>query len=154
MGCLVAGVHATVGIQTEEGTRQQRANDLDDMVATTGAAFLGLTVGCARCHDHKFDPILQRDYYRLAAVFSGVRHGERSLATAAQQEAIRQEVEPVARQLAAAENSLNELESQASQAVLHAHGLPSASRPPVNARRNVDDFAPVTARFVRFTILA
>jgi hypothetical protein len=76
---LVAGVHDTVGNQTEEGTRQQRANDLDDMVATTGEAFLGLTVGCAKCHDHKFDPIPQKDYYRLAAVFAGVRHGERPL---------------------------------------------------------------------------
>src|SRR5581483_1289837 len=42
-GFLVAGIHDTVGIQTEEGTRQQRANDLDDIVSTTGAAFLGLT---------------------------------------------------------------------------------------------------------------
>jgi hypothetical protein len=40
-----------------------------DMVDTTGAVFLGLTVGCARCHDHKFDPIPQRDYYRLQAIF-------------------------------------------------------------------------------------
>jgi len=40
-----------------------------DMVDTTGAVFLGLTVGCARCHDHKFDPIPQKDYYRLQAIF-------------------------------------------------------------------------------------
>ena len=38
---------------------------------TVGAAFLGLTVGCARCHDHKFDPISQRDYYRMTALFAG-----------------------------------------------------------------------------------
>src|SRR5581483_6409350 len=43
---------------------------LTDWVDTTGAAFLGLTFGCARCHDHKFDPITQRDYYRLQAVFA------------------------------------------------------------------------------------
>jgi hypothetical protein len=42
-----------------------------DAVETTGSAFLGLTLGCARCHDHKFDPIPQRDYYRLAALFAG-----------------------------------------------------------------------------------
>ncbi|MFN7924890.1 MAG: PSD1 and planctomycete cytochrome C domain-containing protein [Bryobacteraceae bacterium] len=41
-----------------------------DWVDTTGSAFLGLTFACARCHDHKFDPITQRDYYRLAAVFA------------------------------------------------------------------------------------
>ena len=40
-----------------------------DMVDTTGAVFLGLTVGCARCHDHKFDPIPQKDYYRIQAIF-------------------------------------------------------------------------------------
>ncbi|MBL8240952.1 MAG: PSD1 domain-containing protein [Bryobacterales bacterium] len=42
-----------------------------DAVETTGSAFLGLTLGCARCHDHKFDPIPQRDYYRFAALFAG-----------------------------------------------------------------------------------
>ncbi len=42
---------------------------LDDMIATTGHAFLGLSVECARCHDHKFDPIQQLDYYRMMAVF-------------------------------------------------------------------------------------
>jgi hypothetical protein len=42
-----------------------------DAVDTVGAAFLGLTVGCARCHDHKFDPISQRDYYRMTALFAG-----------------------------------------------------------------------------------
>jgi hypothetical protein len=50
-----------------------RADELDDMVATTSSVALGLTVGCARCHDHKTDPIPQRDYYRLAAVFAGTR---------------------------------------------------------------------------------
>ena len=45
---------------------------LDDIVTATGTAFLGLTVSCARCHDHKFDPIPQKDYYRLQAVFAGV----------------------------------------------------------------------------------
>ncbi len=49
------------------------------MVSTAGSAFLGLTVGCARCHNHKFDPIAQRDYYAMAAVFAGVQHGERAL---------------------------------------------------------------------------
>ncbi len=48
-----------------------RYDELDDMVATTSSVFLGLTVGCARCHDHKTDPIPQRDYYRMTAVFAG-----------------------------------------------------------------------------------
>jgi len=49
---------------------KNRADVLDDLVSTTGAAFLGLTTGCARCHDHKYDPIKQTDYYRLQAIFA------------------------------------------------------------------------------------
>jgi hypothetical protein len=50
--------------------RQELLNDITDSV---GSAFLGITVGCARCHDHKFDPILQKDYYRLQAFFANTR---------------------------------------------------------------------------------
>jgi hypothetical protein len=46
---------------------------LDDIVGTTGAAFLGLTLNCARCHDHKFDPLSQKDYYSLLSFFRGLR---------------------------------------------------------------------------------
>ena len=50
--------------------QQRRQEILDDITDTTGAVFLGLTYGCARCHNHKFDPILQADYYRLQAFFA------------------------------------------------------------------------------------
>ena len=43
---------------------------LTDLVDTTGSAFLGLTLGCARCHDHKYDPVSQRDYFGLQAIFA------------------------------------------------------------------------------------
>ena len=49
------------------------------MVAAVGQTFLGLTVNCARCHDHKFDPVRQRDYYRIKAALEGVLHGNRVL---------------------------------------------------------------------------
>lgn len=55
---------------TEAEFESARYDELDDMVATTGQAVLGLSVGCARCHDHKYDPIPTRDYYRLAATFT------------------------------------------------------------------------------------
>src|ERR1043165_45566 len=54
-----------------------RYNDRDDMVMTTMSTFLSLTVHCARCHDHKFDPITQEDYYRLQAVFAGIDRADR-----------------------------------------------------------------------------
>src|SRR5207245_1652679 len=54
-------------------------DELDDIIATTGQVFLGLTVNCARCHDHKIDPFPQKDYYRLLAFFHGIqRYGDRS----------------------------------------------------------------------------
>ncbi|MFM8893581.1 MAG: DUF1549 domain-containing protein [Planctomycetia bacterium] len=67
-GFLAAGAFPTQ--LTEKEFESARYSELDDMVATVGTAFLGLTVGCARCHDHKFDPVPQADYYRLAATFT------------------------------------------------------------------------------------
>jgi len=74
---LVCGPYDNVGNQDAIAAAVIRADTLDEMVRTTGEAFLGLTIGCARCHDHKFDPIRQTDYYALSATFAGVKHGER-----------------------------------------------------------------------------
>src|SRR5205814_9062526 len=54
----------------------RRQETLDDITNATGEAFLGLTVGCARCHNQKFDPILQKDYYRLQAFFANTSFGD------------------------------------------------------------------------------
>ena len=59
---------------------ETRTDELDDMVATTSSVFLGITVGCARCHDHKYDPIPQRDYYRMQAVFFPFQKTEKVMA--------------------------------------------------------------------------
>jgi len=69
-GFIVAGPHTVLGDTfLEEELLRNRYNELDDMVATTGAALLGLTIGCARCHDHKYDAISARNYYSLLSAF-------------------------------------------------------------------------------------
>lgn len=69
-GFLAAGEFlAPTVTDTEDNKRMVRADEIHDWVSTVGSAFLGLTVGCARCHDHKFDPISTREYYQLGAAF-------------------------------------------------------------------------------------
>ena len=75
-GFLAAGPVSVLTIK-DEGTpaerAQYRADEMDDMVSTVGSAMLGMTVACARCHDHKYDPIPTRDYYRMAAAFTSTK---------------------------------------------------------------------------------
>jgi hypothetical protein len=152
-GFLVAGPHDTVGNQAEAFKRQQRADDYDDMVNATASAFLGLTVNCAKCHDHKFDPIRQTDYYRLASVFAGVHHGERVVATAAQKAAYQAAAAPLEARIAAAKASLETLREQAKPALETAEKQVRARmRPPVDSYGTEETFAPVAARFVRMTL--
>ncbi len=72
-GFLAAGAFPTQ--LTEKEFESARYSELDDMAATTGTAMLGLTIGCARCHDHKFDPLPQADYYRLVSTFTTTIRG-------------------------------------------------------------------------------
>lgn len=69
---VATGFHRNTTSNYEGGIdfEQYRVEAVADRVATTGAAFLGLTLGCARCHDHKYDPISQREYYQLFAYFN------------------------------------------------------------------------------------
>ncbi len=81
-GFLAAGPWDFVGhveTRSDQLRRAARAGDLDDIVTQVITATMGVTIHCARCHDHKVDPIAQRDYYRLWSVFSGVRRDNREV---------------------------------------------------------------------------
>ena len=146
-GFLVAGTYDIVKGDPMLND-MQRQDELADMVNTTGTAFMGLTLGCARCHNHKFDPILQKDYYAMQAVFAGVNHGER----------------PIRRPLdAATTTELAKLKAgeSAQLALLEgfrqkaAAAIPvTARRPQVNSLRNEESFPAVETTSVRFTITA
>ncbi len=73
-GFLAAGP-----VQTFFPSKKDRYDELDDIVSTTSVAMLGMTTGCARCHDHKHDPITQHDYYRMVSVFNGSQRSEQYL---------------------------------------------------------------------------
>ena len=78
-GFLVAGPHvpaATVG-QEPAAIRQARADRMDEIMQTVGASIMGVTIGCARCHNHKFDPLTITDYYAMTSVFQDVEFGSR-----------------------------------------------------------------------------
>jgi hypothetical protein len=80
-GFLVAGPFDEVG-KTQQSAAMKavvRQDELEDLASVVGQTFLGLTVNCARCHDHKFDPIRQREYYQLTAALDGVQHGSRDV---------------------------------------------------------------------------
>jgi len=150
-GFLVGGPVDIVGSPDIVLTSQQRADELDDMVGTTGTTFLGLTIGCARCHSHKFDPISHREYYSMAAVFSGVRHGDRALPLPPERKD----------EIAKVDGRIQKLEAQLARFIpkpVVASTVTNATgktlRPAVNAVRNEEALVPVEAKFVRFTVLA
>lgn len=136
-GFLVAGPYDIVKSPDVNLTLMQRQDELADIIQTAGTAFLGLTVGCARCHNHKFDPILQADYYALQAVFAGVKHGER-MVKSDDVKILTAKIDDLQQQIDDRNRQLGKL----------------AFRPPVQPERNVDHFSPTRAQYIRFTIVA
>ena len=124
--------------------RLARQDALNDILINTGESFLGLSIGCARCHDHKFDPLSLRDYHALQAVFTGVTYEDRELRSA--------EADARRAEIATHRGALSALDAaRTARAPLVGHGLPRAS---VSPRLNVDRIVPRRATRVRFTILA
>jgi len=138
-GFLVAGPVDQVKGSDRKLQQTQRMNELDDFINTTGTAMLGMTTGCARCHNHKFDPISQRDYYSLQAVFAGVQHGDRPLPLSDQQ----------SQRLTALDAEIMDLADKLQPFVPK---MDETKRVAVNSKQNTETFVPRKARFVRFTI--
>ncbi len=102
---VATGFHRNTQINQEGGidVEQFRVESVVDRLNTTGTVFLGLTVGCAQCHDHKYDPISQREYYRLFAFFNNVDEPELEIASAealARRDRIHAEIDAYHRDLA------------------------------------------------------
>ena len=83
---LVCGPYDQAGNSQKNATQRAvtREDELEDLIGVVGQTFLGLTINCARCHAHKFDPISHEEYYRIKSVFEGVKHGERGIASEAE----------------------------------------------------------------------
>ncbi|ADV62616.1 protein of unknown function DUF1549 [Isosphaera pallida ATCC 43644] len=159
-GFLVAGPEDQVKSPDPGLTARQRADELFDMAAVTGTAFLGLTVGCARCHSHKFDPISQREATAIVAALAGVRHGERPWNPQAEALNGPGVQERLARRAALRRQLDDQLISWLAAAPLasppplaDSEGRsPAVPRPPVDAGETVDRFAPVIAQALRFRV--
>jgi Protein of unknown function (DUF1553)/Protein of unknown function (DUF1549)/Planctomycete cytochrome C/Concanavalin A-like lectin/glucanases superfamily len=110
---LVCGPYDQAGNNQKNATQRAitREDELEDVIGVVGQTFLGLTINCARCHAHKFDPIPHDEYYRVKSVFEGVKHGERSIASDEEKRA-REEQLAVLRQAAtAAADKVTQVES-------------------------------------------
>jgi len=151
---LVAGPYDDVGNQDVAAQKNIRAATLDDLITATGGAFLGLTMNCARCHHHKFDPIPTEDYYRLRAAFEGVTHGRRVLATPEERARFAAATAPLKKAKAALETEKAALDAIIDVRAKAEWAARPPTRPKVDPQLTEERFAPVRARQLRLVMHA
>lgn len=151
---LVAGPYDDVKNQDVAAQANIRAATLDEVVVATSGAFLGLTVGCARCHHHKFDPIPTEDYYRLRAAFEGVNHGRRVVAAPDERALFAAVTEPLNQRRAEFVAEREALERGIVERAEVAAAAAVTLRPAIDPEGTEERFDPVAARFVRFVMTA
>ena len=128
---LACGPYDVTGLEETKSPvlrRMARADELDDILTTTLAATLGITINCARCHNHKFDPVSQADYYRMAALLGGIRRDDRPIESVKQQENRERQLESLKLQLTALQSRLSQLKQEVDLADLVGGGTGQASR--------------------------
>ncbi|MBM3875352.1 MAG: DUF1553 domain-containing protein [Verrucomicrobia bacterium] len=149
---LVAGPYDDVGNQDKVAQANIRAATLDDIVTAAGSAFLGLTINCARCHNHKFDPIPTEDYYRLRAAFEGVTHGRRVVTTKEERAAFAAATKPLNQKLAQIKAELEKLDKDIDARAKAAASTIKATRPKIDPHGTDESFPATEAKFLRFVI--
>ncbi|PHY02068.1 MAG: hypothetical protein CK530_08185 [Planctomycetaceae bacterium] len=125
---LVCGPWDQAGNSQSNATQKMitREDELEDIIGVIGQTFIGLTINCARCHSHKFDPIPQEDYYRIKSVFEGVRHGERGLHADYGREQDRTDrLASLNKDIARVSNEIAAIEAEALQAFAAANTTPA-----------------------------
>lgn len=149
---LVAGPYDDVGNQDAAQAKTIRANTIDEMITAAGTAFLGLTVNCARCHDHKFDPISAADYHRMQATFAGVQHADRPLSTPVERQERADQLKPLQEQQAALNKQVADLEAAILKRTAEAPTIKEFKLPKVDPYLTEDRFPPVLAKQIRLVI--
>jgi hypothetical protein len=123
-GFWVAGVHNTVVGGSKRMQLLARQDEIEEVLGTLGQAFVGLTFNCARCHDHKYDPISQAEYYQLSSAISGLGFGERDVVRQGEQ------------------SKLDELNRQLEKRVAELVAIDDAARENVLSDRHAGDSRP------------
>ncbi len=149
---LVAGPYDDVGNQDKVAQANIRAATIDDMITAASGAFLGLTINCARCHDHKFDPIPTEDYYRLRAAFEGVTHGRRIVATPQQRSAHAAALKPLNAELKRLQGEREKIDADIEIRAKAAVAKMKFDRPKIDQFGTDENFPPIEAKYVKFVI--